>query len=138
MPSQPRMPRSEGGDAGPHSLLVLLVQTFIDEVWHRHLLRYAVHLSFAVLWLGLLVALWKQRRQIPLEYVIFTAGVVLLPFSAGTVLSAGRLGMMAFPLFWSLAILGRREGVDTAVKILFPPLMAALMFVAYAYQTFTP
>ena len=60
------------------------------------------------------------------------------PFFAGTVLSAGRLGMMGFPLFWSLAILGRREGVDTAVKILFPPLMAALMFVAYAYQTFTP
>ena len=117
---------------------VLLVQTFIDEVWQRHLLRYAVHLSFAVLWLGLLVAIWKQRRQIPLEYAIFTAGVVLLPFFAGTVLSAGRLGMMGFPLFWSLAILGRREGVDTAVKILFPPLMAALMFVAYAYQTFTP
>jgi Mannosyltransferase (PIG-V) len=117
---------------------VLLVQTFINEVWHQHLLRYTVHLSFAVLWLGLLVAIWRQRRQIPLEYAIFTAGVVLLPFFAGTVLSAGRLGMMGFPLFWSLAILGRREGVDTAVKILFPPLMAALMFVAYAYQTFTP
>ena len=46
--------------------------------------------------------------------------------------------MMGFPLFWALAILGRREGVDTAVKILFPPLMAALMFIAYADQTFTP
>jgi Mannosyltransferase (PIG-V) len=116
----------------------LLIQTFMDEVWQRHMLRFAVHLAFAALWLGLLVALWRQRRQIRLEYTIFAAGVVLLPFFAGTVLSAGRFGMMGFPLFWSLAILGRREGVDTAVKILFPPLMAALMFVAYAYQTFTP
>ena len=79
-----------------------------------------------------------SAAQIPLEYAIFATGVVSLPFFAGTVLSAGRLGMMGFPLFWSLAILGRREGVDTAVKILFPPTMAALMFVAYAYQTFTP
>ena len=78
------------------------------------------------LWLGLLVALWKPATQVPLEYAIFAAGVVLLPFFAGTLLSAGRLGMMGFPLFWALAILGRREGVDTAVKILFPPLMAAL------------
>ncbi|MEO9176641.1 MAG: mannosyltransferase family protein [Gaiellales bacterium] len=116
----------------------LLINTFLDEVWHRHLLRFAVHLSFAALWLGLLVALVRQRKQIPAEYAIFAFGVVLLPFFAGTVLSAGRLGMMGFPLFWALAILGRREGVDTAVKILFPPLMAALMFVAYAYQTFTP
>jgi hypothetical protein len=116
----------------------LLYNTFMDEVYTRHMLRFAVHLSFAALWTLLLIALVRQRRQIPLEYVIFAFGVVLLPFFAGTVLSAGRLGMMGFPLFWSLAILGRREGVDTAVKILFPPLMAALMFVAYAYQTFTP
>ena len=44
-----------------------------------------------MLWLGLLGTLWRQRRQIPLEYGIFAAGVVLLPFFAGTVLSAGRL-----------------------------------------------
>ena len=125
-------PRSAAGAAALSFPPALLVQTFLDEVWHRHMLRFAMHLSFAVLWLGLLVALWRQRRQIPVEYAIFATGVVLLPFFAGTVLSAGRLGMMGFPLFWSLAILGRREGVDTAVKILFPPLMAALMFVAYA------
>jgi hypothetical protein len=116
----------------------LLVRTFTDEVLQQHLLRFAVHLGFAFLWLGLVVALFRQRRQIPLEYAIFATGVVLLPFFAGTILAAGRYGMMGFPLFWSLAILGRREGVDTAVKILFPPIMAALMFVAYAYQTFTP
>ncbi len=133
-----RAPRSAAGAAARPFPPSLLIQTFIDEVWHRHMLRYAVHLSFAALWLGLLVTLFRQRRQIPLEYAIFASGVVLLPFFAGTVLSAGRLGMMGFPLFWSLAILGRREGVDTAVKILFPPMMAALMFVAFAYQTFTP
>jgi hypothetical protein len=116
----------------------LLLHTFTTEVWNDHTLRFAVHLSFAALWLVLLVALVRQRHQIPLEYVIFAFGVVLLPFFAGAVLSAGRLGMMGFPLFWSLASLGRREGVDTAVKIIFPPLMAALMFVAFAYQTFTP
>ena len=61
-----------------------------------------------------------------------------MPFVGGTVLAAGRYGMMGFPLFWALAILGRREGVDTAVKIVFPSLMAALMFIAYGPMTFTP
>ena len=46
--------------------------------------------------------------------------------------------MMGFPLFWALAIAGRREGVDTAVKILFPSLMTALIFIAYGIGTFTP
>ena len=102
------------------------------------MLRFAVHLSFAVLWLGLLVALVRQRRQIPLEYAIFASASCCCRSSPARCSRPGRLGMMGFPLFWSLAILGRREGVDTAVKILFPPMMAALMFVAYAYQTFTP
>ena len=72
------------------------------------------------------------------EYAIFAAGVVFMPFAAGSMVSAGRLGMMGFPLFWALAILGRREGVDTAVKIVFPSLMAALMFITYGQGTFTP
>jgi hypothetical protein len=117
---------------------LLLFDTLRDEVLGAHQLRYTVHIAFTLLWLVLLVVLVRYRRLVPLEYTIFAAGVIALPFSAGTLLAAGRYGMMGFPLFWGLAILGRREGVDTAVKIVFPSLMAALMFVAYGIGTFTP
>jgi hypothetical protein len=116
----------------------LVWHTFTTSVLHAHLLRYVVHISFALLWVGLVVTLVVLRRQVPLAYTIFAAGVVALPFAAGTLLAAGRYGMMGFPLFWALAMLGRREAVDTAVKILFPALMTALLFVAYAQGTFTP
>ena len=43
-----------------------------------------------------------------------------MPFAAGSLVSAGRIGMLGFPLFWALAILGRREGIDTTVKVLVP------------------
>jgi hypothetical protein len=117
---------------------VLLYQTLTNGVLHQGFLRYAVDAAFAVFWLALFVVLWRDRREVPAEYAIFAAGVVFMPFAAGSMVSAGRLGMMGFPLFWALAILGRREGVDTAVKIVFPSLMAALMFITYGQGTFTP
>jgi hypothetical protein len=130
--------QARGWGRGPAFPPLLLVQTLWDAVVQQDRLRYLVHVSFITLWLILLVELWRRRRQVPLEYTIFAAGVVALPFAAGSLLAAGRYGMMGFPLFWALAILGRREGVDTAVKILFPCLMTALMFIAYGEQTFTP
>ena len=65
----------------------------------------------------MLVELWKRRDEVPIPYFLFAAGCVLLPFAAGSLVSAGRIGMLGFPLFWALAILARREGIDTTVKV---------------------
>jgi hypothetical protein len=130
--------QSRGWARGATFPPLLLWETFTGSVLHAQLLRYVVHIAFALLWVGLLATLVLLRRQIPIAYTVFAAGVVALPFAAGTLLSAGRYGMMGFPLYWALAVLGRREDVDTAVKILFPALMTALLFIAYGQGTFTP
>ncbi len=43
------------------------------------------------------------------EYLIFAALLILLPTSGGLLVSIGRFGMVAFPLFWALAELGESE-----------------------------
>ena len=50
----------------------------------------------------------------------------------------GRFGMVGFPLFWALADLGKVERVDTVVKVTFPLMLAALVFVTFGPHTFTP
>ena len=50
----------------------------------------------------------------------------------------GRFGMVGFPMFWALADLGRDERVDTVVKVVFPMLLAALIFITFGPRTFTP
>ena len=48
--------------------------------------------------------------RMPAEYLIFAALLILLPTSGGLLVSIGRFGMVAFPLFWALAELGESEG----------------------------
>ena len=72
------------------------------------------------------------------EYLIYAALLILLPTSGGLLVSIGRFGMVAFPLFWALAELGESEGVDTLVKTAFPMLLAALVMITYTAHTFTP
>jgi hypothetical protein len=104
---------------------IVIWNAFTGPVLDRHELRFLVHI-------------WKRREEVPIPYLIFAAGCVLLPFAAGSLVSAGRIGMLGFPLFWALAILGRREGIDTTVKVVSPALMAGLIFVTYGIRTFTP
>ena len=47
--------------------------------------------------------------RMPAEYLIFAALLILLPTSGGLLVSIGRFGMVAFPLFWALAELGESE-----------------------------
>ena len=76
--------------------------------------------------------------RMPAEYLIFAALLILLPTSGGLLVSIGRFGMVAFPLFWALAELGESEGIDTLVKTAFPMLLAALVMITYTAHTFTP
>jgi hypothetical protein len=117
---------------------LVIWHAFTGPVLDRHELRFAVHICFALVWTAMLVELWKRRSEVPIPYFLFAAGCVLMPFTAGSLVSAGRIGMLGFPLFWALAILGRREGIDTTVKVVSPALMAGLIFVTYGIRTFTP
>jgi hypothetical protein len=76
--------------------------------------------------------------RMPAEYLIFAALMVVLPTTGGLLVSMGRFGMVAFPLFWALADLGRGERWDTLVKTAFPLLLGALVMITYGARTFTP
>ena len=128
--------QERGWGRGVSVLPVVLGQAFWDAVTADHL-RYLVHVAFTLLWCGLWYYAWRYLR-LPGEYLIFAALLLLLPTSGGLIVSMGRFGMVAFPLFWALAALGRDERVDTLVKVAFPMAMATLIFITYGPRTFTP
>jgi hypothetical protein len=127
--------QKRGWSRGVSALPIVMVKAAWDAIVDHHL-RYLVHLGFTVLWCGLFYRAWRMR--LPGEYLIFAALLILLPTSGGLLVSMGRFGMVAFPLFWALADLGRDERVDTVVRFAFPLLLAALVFVTYGPRTFTP
>jgi len=128
--------QERGWGRGVSVLPVVVVKATWDAFTAHHL-RYLVHVAFTVLWCGLWYHAWRRLR-LPAEYLIFAALLLILPTSSGLILSIGRFGMVAFPLFWSLAVLGRDERVDTLVKVAFPMMMAALVFITFGPRTFTP
>jgi hypothetical protein len=114
----------------------VLVYTFWHDVIEGGHLRFLIHIGFTLLWCGLFYRAWRMR--ISGEYLIYAGLLVLLPTSGGLLVSMGRFGMVAFPLFWALADLGEDERVDTLVKTSFPLLMGALVLITYTARTFTP
>jgi hypothetical protein len=125
-----------GWGRGISVLPVVVVQSLWDTINNGHL-RFLVHIAFTLLWCGLWYHAWRRLRM-PAEYLIFAALLILLPTTGGLIVSMGRFGMVAFPLFWALADLGRDERVDTAIKIAFPLMMATLVFITFGPRTFTP
>jgi hypothetical protein len=117
-------------------LPVVVAQGLWDAVSAAHF-RYLVHVGFTLLWCGLWYHAWR-RLKLPAEYLIYTALLIILPTSGGLIVSMGRFGMVGFPLFWALADLGKDERVDTVVKLVFPLMLAALVFVTFGPRTFTP
>ncbi len=118
----------------------ILPWVVVHTLWHDVLegghLRFLIHIGFTLLWCGLFYKAWRMRM--PGEYLIFAALAVLLPTSGGLLVSMGRFGMVAFPLFWALAELGEDERIDTFVKTSFPLLLGALVMITYTARTFTP
>jgi hypothetical protein len=96
-----------------------------------------MHAAFTLLWCGLLYWGWRRMR-LPAEYLIYAGLLLILPTTGGLLVSMGRFGTVGFPFFWALADLGRDERIDTAIKITFPLLLAALIFVTFGPRTFTP
>ncbi len=114
-----------------------LARGLYQDVLENGLLRTAADISFTCAWVYLWYRAWRVLR-LPAEYLIYAALVVLLPSSGGSLLSMGRMGMVAFPLMWALADWGRDERVDTAVKTVAPALLAMLIFLAFGTRTFVP
>lgn len=132
--------RGWGRSAEPLYILLLPV-AILHAVWiavvHPDLgLAISAAAAFALTWL---LAAGAWLRKIPIEYVIFGAGCVILPAYTGTWLGMPRFGLMVFPAFWVLAILaGKRDWIDTALRTGMPASMVGLVFVSYGVGTFTP
>jgi hypothetical protein len=120
---------------GWHRSISILPIVFIHALWPGSL-GAVVDVTFTLLWCGLFLHAWCMR--LPGEYLIFAALAIVIPTSAGTLLSIGRFGLVAFPLFWALAHLGASPRIDTAVKVTFPILLATFIFLTYTTTTLTP
>ena len=117
----------------------LVIDTAIDNVWGDGELRYLVHYAFVALWTLLVWVLWRQRAQLGTPNAIFATVAVLMPFVAGSLVSAGRFGLSAFPVFFALAFLaGRIAWVDTTTKVVSGGLLATFIWLAYDTGTLVP
>lgn len=67
-----------------------------------------------VVYAALLVA--ARRAGTPLPWLVAGAAVVVLPVFSGSIDSIGRFGLLAPPLFWGLAWVGRGHRADLAVR----------------------
>ncbi len=68
-----------------------------------------------VLYLALLYAAW--RLGTPRTWLAASAAVIVLPVFTGTFSSIGRYGVLAPPLVWGLASLGRTRQADYALRL---------------------
>jgi hypothetical protein len=127
--------QERGWGRGVSVLPIVFGQAAWDAVSGGHL-RFLVHAAFTLVWCFLIY--WGWRMKLPGEYLIYSALLILLPTTGGLLVSMGRFGMVGFPMFWALADLGRDERVDTVVKVVFPLLLAALIFITFGPRTFTP
>jgi hypothetical protein len=125
---------------GWHRSISILPLVFAQTLWHSVLLaprfEAAVEVAFTLLWCGLFLHAWRMR--LPGEYLIYAALAILIPTSAGSLLSIGRFGLVAFPLYWALAHLGQSPRIDTLVKVSFPILLATFILLTYTTTSLTP
>lgn len=67
-----------------------------------------------------------RRAGVPWGWILAGALMVLLPLETGSFISVARFGLLALPVFWGLAVLGRRRSVDWALRVLCVGLLVAL------------
>ncbi len=67
--------------------------------WHAT----ARDVAFLAAYLWLLVRLWRAEGGLRSPWVAYSAVVLAVPLSSGTITSMARFGLMAFPLVWPLA-----------------------------------
>jgi hypothetical protein len=55
------------------------------------------------------------RNRLPKAWIVAGAAIVLLPLASGTFTSDARFGLLAVPVYWGLAIIGRRLWLGRAL-----------------------
>jgi hypothetical protein len=99
------------GRGGPVSGLVTAAPAELAAAWD-HVVHgeftaqwtsAARDLAFGALYVWLLARLWRSEGGLRSPWVAYSALVIALPLSSGSVISLARFGLMAFPLAWPLA-----------------------------------
>lgn len=57
--------------------------------------------GFTVLYILLLVRLWRMEGGLRSPWVVYSAATLMVPLSSGSFISMARFGLMAFPLAWA-------------------------------------
>jgi hypothetical protein len=78
--------------------------------------------------LYMLLLFYAYRKGLPRDWILAGAAIVLVPLASGSFTSDARFGLLALPVFWALAILGRNTRIHRLVLTLSPPLVAACVF----------
>jgi hypothetical protein len=76
-----------------------------------------------LLYLVLLVA--AARAGTPRVWLLLGAAIVVLPVFSGSFASIGRFGLLAPPVFWGLAWIGRRPRLDASIRAVSVVLLVA-------------
>ena len=85
-----------------------------------------------VLYLGLLEA--ARRAGTPRAWLVGGLIVVILPTFSGALTAIGRFGLLAPPIFWGLAWLGRNLNADRAIRAASLALLIGATFtIAYVF-----
>jgi hypothetical protein len=66
------------------------------------------------------------RAGVPRAWILAGGLMVLLPVETGSFISVARFGLLALPVFWGLAVLGRRSAVDWTLRVTCIALLAFL------------
>jgi hypothetical protein len=77
----------------------LVSEGTFTAAWHAT----ARDLAFLAGYLWLLARLWRAEGGLRSPWVAYSAAVLAVPLSSGTITSMARFGLMAFPLVWPLA-----------------------------------
>ncbi|MGD0714798.1 MAG: hypothetical protein ABSB24_11520 [Gaiellaceae bacterium] len=84
------------------------------------------------LYLGLIAV--ARRAGVPRAWLMAALAIVALPVFSGTFDSIGRFGLLAPPIFWGLATLGRPRIADTAIRVIsIALLIAATVTIPFMY-----
>ena len=115
-----------------HHLTALPLQTIIEPANPNNYLALLEQWTSVAL-LPAIVLAWKWLPS--KAYSIYAALLLLLPLAAGTLSAMMRYGLVIFPAFIVLALLGKNPSVDRWVMILF--MAAQALFMALWSQFYT-
>ncbi len=92
--------------------------------------------GFTVVYILLLVRLWRMEGGPRSPWVIYSIGTLALPLSSGSFISMARFGLMAFPLWWAGASWAY-EGTPARRRVLVAlgVVLSALAVLQLAYRS---